>query len=385
MTEANTQEEAVGSLKDAGLIVETIEEASGEHDIDLRLGGKKTKEKSLAVMCNQFAIILTAGMPIVRTLQLVAHQTEDKSLKKILNDVADDVAAGYSLADSFAKHGSGLPTTFIETVRAGEESDNLDIVFNRLSDFYEKSSKTKAKVKSAMIYPSFVVGIAIVVIAIIMLFAVPTFTSTFASMGVQLPWITQFMIDSSHFWTANILYIIGIVIILIIAVKVGKKNENFHLWWSRIGVRLPILGRINLMNASTQYAGTMGVMMEAGLTVIKAVEVTARSMSNYYMGHQLATIQADLESGKPLATCMAKLDIFPELVTEMTGVGEQTGSLEHTLSVLSQYYDTEVETASSRALSILEPVIIVILAVIVCGILLAVYLPMFSLYGNFGK
>ena len=385
VAEANTRDEAILNLKDAGLIVESIAEAGGEHDIDLRLGGRKTKEKSLAIMCNQFAIILTAGMPIVRTLQLVANQTEDKSLKVILNDVADEVSAGYSLADSFAKHGTGLPTTFIETVRAGEASGSLDVVFRRLSEFYEKSSKTKSKVKSAMIYPSFVIGIAIVVIAIIMLFAVPTFTSTFASMGVQLPWITQFMIDSSAFWTHNILFIIGLVIVLIIAVKVAKRNDEFRLKWSRIGVRLPVLGRISLMNAASQYSGTMGVMMEAGLSVINAVSVTARSMSNYYMGHELASTQADLESGKPLATCLAKIGIFPELVTEMTGVGEQTGSLEHTLSVLSEYYDNEVETASARALSILEPLIIVILAVIVCGILLAVYLPMFSLYGSFGS
>jgi type IV pilus assembly protein PilC len=382
VAEANTREEAVLNLKDAGLIVESIAESGGEHDIDLRLGGRKAKEKSLAIMCNQFAIILTAGMPIVRTLQLVANQTEDKTLKSILGDVADDVAAGYSLADSFAKHGKGLPVTFVETVRAGEASGNLDVVFRRLSDFYEKSSKTKSKVKSAMIYPAFVVCIAVVVIAIIMIFAVPTFTSTFATMGVQLPWITQFMIDGSAFLTHNILFIIGIIIVLVIAVKVAKKNDDFRLKWSSIGVRVPVIGRINLMNAASQYSGTMGVMMEAGLSVISAVGVTARSMSNYYMGHELAATQTDLESGKPLASCLAKADIFPELVTEMTGVGEQTGSLEHTLTVLSEYYDNEVETASSRALSILEPLIIVILAVVVCGILLAVYLPMFSLYGN---
>jgi type IV pilus assembly protein PilC len=385
VAEANTLEEAVVALKDAGFIVETIEETSSNRDIDLRLGGRKAKENSLAIMCNQFAIILTAGMPIVRTLQLVANQTEDKTLKKILNDVADDISAGYSLADSFAKHGEGLPTTFIETVRAGENSGNLDTVFRRLSDFYEKSSKTKSKAKSAMIYPSFVIGIAIIVIAIIMLFAVPTFTTTFASMGVQLPWITQFMIDSSHWWTNNILIVIGVIIVAIIAVKFAKKNDDFRMKWSSIGVKIPVIGRINLMNAASQYSGTMGVMMEAGLSVINAVGVTARSMSNYYMGHELASMQFDLESGKPLATCLAKIDVFPELVTEMTGVGEQTGSLEHTLGVLSEYYDNEVETASSRALSILEPLIIVILAVVVCGILLAVYLPMFSLYGSFGQ
>lgn len=385
ITEANTQEEAVSVLKDSGLIVESIEKTGGDHDIDLRLGGQKTKEKSLAIMCNQFAIILQAGMPIVRTLQLVANQTEDKTLKKILDDVADDVSAGYSLADSFTKHGSGLPTTFVETVRAGETSGNLDVMFRRLSEYYEKSSKTKSKVKNSMIYPCFVIGVAVVVIVIIMVFAVPVFSSTFASMGIQLPWITQFMIDSSAFWVHDWWIVAIVVLALVIAVKFAKKNENFRLKWSRIGVRVPVVGRINLMNAASQYAGTMGVMMEAGLTVVNAVGVAAKSMSNYWMSHALASTRVDLEAGKPLAMCLAKTEVFPELVVEMTAVGEQTGSLEHTLSVLSEYYDNEVEASSTRALSILEPMIIVILAVVVCGILLAVYLPVFSLYGGMGS
>ncbi|MCH3943661.1 MAG: type II secretion system F family protein [Atopobiaceae bacterium] len=384
VVEANTQAEAVDSLKQEGLVVSTVEEASGAHDIDLRLGGKKTKEKSLAIMCNQFAIILEAGIPIVRALQLVSDQTEDKTLKVILSEVASEAAAGYGLADSFEKHGTNLPTTFVETVRAGEESGNLDVVFRRLSSYYEKVSRTKGKVKSAMIYPCFVMGVAVVVVAVIMVFAVPTFKTTFQSMGTQLPWITQFMIDSSDFWTNNFLIIAIIIAIAVLGVKALKRgNDDFRLKWSRLGTRVPVIGRIVRMSAAAQYAGTMSVMMEAGLTVAKAVGVTAKSINNEYMANALASTEPDLEAGKTLATSLAKTEAYPELVTEMTGVGEQTGSLEHTLEVLSEYYDNEVDVASARALSLLEPIIIIVLAVIVCGILLSVYLPMFSIYGGY--
>lgn len=383
VVEALTQQEAIENLKGDGLIVSSISEQSGEHDVDLRIGGKKTKDKALAIMCNQFAIILQAGMPIVRTLQLVAEQCDDKTLKVILGKTADDVAAGYGLADSFEKYGSNLPVTFIESVRAGEASGNLDIVFRRLSDFYEKSSKTKERVKSAMIYPCFVLGIAVIVVAIIMVFAVPVFKTTFQSMGVELPWVTQFMIASSDFWTSYFFLVAGIIVAIVFAIKTLKRNnEDFRLKWSRMGTRIPVIGRINWMSGASQYAGTMSVMMEAGLSVVKAVETTANTISNYWMGYELMSTQAELEAGKPLASSLEKTGAFPELVTEMTGVGEQTGSLEHTLNVLSEYYDNEVETSTSRALSIMEPVIIVVLAVIVCTILLAVYLPVFSIEGG---
>ncbi|MBR3326694.1 MAG: type II secretion system F family protein [Atopobiaceae bacterium] len=380
--EANTRDEAVMLLKDDGLIVRSIEASGGEHDIDLRVGGRKTKEKTLAVMCNQFAIILDAGLPIVRTLELVAGQTEDKTLKEILTEVAGEVAAGYELADSFAKHGPNLPATFIESIRAGEQSGNLSLVFNRLADFYRKSSETRGKVKSAMMYPSFVMGVAVIVVGVIMVFAVPTFKTTFEGMGTEMPLPTRMLIGLSEFLTS-----FWWVIILVVGAIYGgiqllkRQNEAFHLKWSQLGTKLPVMGRITSMSSSSQYASTMAVMMEAGLATPRATEVTARTLANYYMGHELASIVPDLEAGKPLAECMAATGAFPQLVNEMTGVGEQTGELEHTLQVVSDYYDFETQEATSRAISLIEPMIIVVLAAVVCLVLLAVYLPMFSIYG----
>ncbi len=383
IAEANTQSEALRQLREGGLIVERISEAGDtKRDLDLRLGGRKTKEKELAIMCNQFAILLKAGLPITRTLELIANQTDDKTLAKVLKNAADDVAAGYSLSDSLKKAGNNLPTTFIESVRAGEESGSLEVVFRRLSNYFEKSSRTKAKVRSAMIYPTFVMVIAVVVVIIIMVFAVPVFSSTFADLGQELPAITQFVIGASDFCTHWWWLMLLIVVAAIIGVKVAKQNDAFHLKWSHIGILLPVIGRINLMSAASQYSGTMSVMMTAGLPIVKAVGVTARSMTNYYMGQSLENVLPDLEAGKTLASCLHNEGTLPELTIEMTAVGEQTGALESTMEVISEYYDNEVETATGRAMSVLEPMIIVVLAVIVFTLLLSVYLPLFNMYGS---
>lgn len=382
--EANTQEEAVAQLKDDGYIITSIEVSGGEHDINLSLGSKKTKEKILSVMCNQFAIILEAGLPIVRTLELVAGQTEDKSLKEILSNVADDVAAGYELAGSFEKHGNNLPATFIESVRAGEQSGNLTLVFQRLAEFYRKQSETKGKVKSALIYPLFILGVAVVVVAIIMIFAVPTFKTTFASMGGELPLPTQLMINASDFMVAWWWVFIVIAGLGYGAVQLAKRrSETFRLRWSQLGTKIPVLGNITVMSSASQYASTMAVMMTAGLSSSQAVAVTARTISNFYMGFELGSIVPALEAGRPIATTLSETEAYPQLVTEMTGVGEQTGELEHTLEVVSEYYDFEVQEATARAIGMLEPITICLLAGVVCIILLAVYLPMFSIYGDF--
>lgn len=379
--EAPTQSEAVQQLRADGLIVAKLEEVTGAHDIDLRLGGRRAKDSTISIMCKQLATIVDAGIPIVRALALVSHQTEDKTLKEILQNVSDDVSAGYGLAESFEKYGPGLPNTFIETVRAGETSGNLGLVFNRMAEYFDKASKTKSKVKSAMIYPAFVLGIAVVVVIVIMVFAVPTFTSTFDSMNIEMPLPTVIMINTSNFMVHYWWLILLIIAIVFIGVKLLKRyNEPFALKWSEIGTKIPVIGRINRMSACSQYASSMALMLEAGIPIVNAVSVAAQTMSNYYLSHKLLEVQTDLEAGRPLSELIAKTGAFPELVSELTAVGEQSGNMESTLTVLSDYYDNEVANSTARALGIMEPLMIVFLALIVGGILLAVYLPMFSLY-----
>lgn len=380
VVEANNREEAIAQLKADGLIVSSIEESGGAKDINLRLGGRKAKAKSLAVMCQQFSIIVKAGIPIVHALRLVSAQTTDKTLKRILSDVSDDVAAGYPLADSFEKHGKALPDTFIETIRAGEASGNLDVCFDRLASYYERMGQARSKVMNAMIYPIIVLLVAVVVIVILMVFAIPTFKSTFESMGQELPALTQGIIAISDAMINYWMVILAVIVIFVVAWKVAKsRSERFRMWAARMATKIPVIGKINYNSATSQYAGTMSVMMQAGLAVTQAVEVTAKSITNYYMGSALASTQAELEAGKPLGESLKKTGAYPDLVVEMTTVGETTGALESTLDVMSQYYDNEVNNATTRALSMMEPLTIVFLGGIVAVIMLAIYIPMFTL------
>lgn len=343
----------------------------------------KISEKALAVMCSQFAIILSSGLSVMRAVELIAGQTDDKNLKKILLDAAADVAAGFSLARSLENKGRGsLPVTLIETIRAGEESGTLDTSFARLQAFYDKSHKTKSKVKSAMAYPIFTLVAAIVVIIIIMVKAVPTFVKSFTEMNVTLPGPTRLLIGMSNFFV-NYWFVLAIAaVVLVLAWKLWGRTAEGRLTQHRMKLRPPILGKLALMKSAAQFANTMTTMLAAGIPVVRALDITGRVLDNRFLGHIMTQQIPQMEAGHTLAECMANTGYMPELLVEMTHVGEQTGSLESTLQVIGAYYDNETENLSQKALSLLEPAIICLLAVVVCFVLLSVYLPMFSLYGS---
>lgn len=380
--EADTQETAIAELRMQHAVVVSISEVP-QRGRDFTIGGhRRIKDKTLALMCSQFGIIMGSGLPIVRTVELVAEQMPYRPMKQMLMDVASDVSAGYGLADSFANHGGQLlPSTFIETVRAGERSGKLQDVFQHLGAYYDHTSRARGKVASAMIYPAFVVAVAIVVIGIIMVYAVPMFKSTFENLGTELPAVTKVMLGSSDFFISNWAVILVVIAALAITLRFIKRTPAGALMFARWALSAPLFGRINRMNAATQYAGTMSILLSAGLPVIDSVEITSRVIGNRLISSEMAGMLVDLEAGKRLGVTLAKIGAFPDLVVEMTAVGEETGSLEYTLGVISEYYDNEVAVATQRALSILEPTIIVVLAIFVVMVLFSVYIPLFTMYG----
>lgn len=380
--EAFDEYDAVTRIKESCAVVTKITRVEERTREKTELFAPKISEKALTVMCSQFAIILSSGLPVVRAVELIAGQTSDKALKKILTQVAGDVSGGFGLAQSFESKGKGLPSTFIETVRSGEMSGTLDTSFKRLQEYYDKASKTKAKVKNAMVYPVFTIVVAIVVVIIIMVVAVPTFTSSFASMGSELPLPTRMLIGISDFFSKYIILLAGVTAGIIVGGKLYGQREKGRLFFSKIKLRLPVLGKIAVMKSASQFANTMSTLLSSGLPIIKAVEITGKVMDNYFIGQQILLQVPQLEEGKTLGVSLRKCKQLPELLIEMAGVGEETGTLESTLNVVGAYYDNETELASSKALTMLEPVIICFLAIVVCFILLSVYAPMFSMYGG---
>ena len=378
---ANNEFEAIAKIKQDYAVVTKIS-VSNSDTSSAKAVNKKIPEKALAMMCSQFSIIVKAGMPIVRTVELISAQTSDSSLRNILKQVALDVSAGFSLAQSFENNGPNLPTTFIETIRSGEASGTLDTAFGRLHTYYDKSAKLRGKLVSALTYPAFTCIVAVIVIVIIMTKAVPVFVGSFADMGASLPLPTKILVAVSDFFNNYILIILGVLAILMLTYILYSKTEKGLLNIARLKLKLPIIGKLSLMKCASEFANTMSTMLSAGLSIISAVNITGRAMSNRYLGSLLESAVPQLESGKTLESCMRRMPLLPELLTEMAAVGEETGSLESTLDVIGLYYDSETEIKSAQVVSMVEPIIICVLAVVVVGILLAVYLPMFSLYAS---
>lgn len=383
VVQAHDKNDAILQIKENCAVINRLTEVRGSALAE-RLKARKVNEKTLSLMCRQFSIILTAGMPIVKSVELVGHQVEDRMLKNLLLQVAGDVAAGYRLADSFELRGPGLPPTFVETVRAGEESGSLEQSFATLAEFYKKKTMLHGKVVTALTYPAFVLAVAVAVIIVIMTFAVPMFTSAFGQMGTDLPGVTRALVAISHFFEKYILYILIALVGLVLAWRTYCSTERGKLTRGRLRLKLPVLGRVNRMNVASQFANTLSAMLSSGLPVMKALHITARTVNNYLVSSAIMNVVAGVESGGTIGEGLRATGLLPELLCEMTAMGEQSGSLEDTLLVIGAYYDNEVEQSTNRAVSLLEPIIICVLAVFVVFVLLAVYLPMFSLYNTIG-
>jgi type IV pilus assembly protein PilC len=381
VVEAVSQTAAVAQIRQSCEVVLSLKEVPRAAVRDPLARFQRISAKSLALTCRQFAIILKAGLPLVQTVDLVAEQCPDKALGRLLRQVSEDVSNGWSLSYSFAQRGErSLPVTFRETVRAGEESGDLLSSFARMAEYYRRMNKARESVVSALTYPAFVVAVAIVVVAIIMGYAVPTFTGMFQSMDVELPWVTVALIGVSNFFQRYALVLLGVMALAVFLLRLYGLTEKGGAVLAGLQLKLPLIGEVVRMSGASQFAHTMSTLLTAGMPILQAIEVSGRTMTNQCMSGEVMNILPGVEGGRPLGECMGYSKELPPMLVQMTAVGEATGSMESTLKVLAEYYDNEVEVRTKRALALLEPTIIVVLAIFVVFILMAVYLPMFSMY-----
>lgn len=378
---AYNESEAITELRKSLAIITKIEQVKERSDNSV--GKRKIKDKDLAIICSQFTIILSSGLSIVRCVEMVGEQTNDKGLKNMFHKVAEDIGSGYSMADSFEKNSGGrLPITFIETIRAGEQSGTLEACFERLRKYYDKSSKVKAKISGALTYPIMVLIVAVIVVIIIMVVAVPKFTKVFDELGVQLPFITRALIATSNFFVRFWWLVILVIVALFAAVKIAQRTENGKRFLAVHKLTKSPFHKLHSMNAASSFATTMSTMLSSGMPIVNALEITSRVAGNYAFGLAVSEVKNGVEQGRSLAECMAANPYFPPMLAEMTGIGENTGSMEETLDVVGEYYANEVDLKTSRLLQMMEPAITAGLAVITVILLLAVYLPIFNIYGS---
>lgn len=342
-------------------------------------------EKSLSMVCTQFSVLLRAGLPMVRAVELIAEQTNDRLLRRILRETAKDVASGYSLTRGFEKNSKKIPEVFLETVRAGEESGTLEASFAKLSSYFHKSYEVKRKVRAAMAYPVFLCALAAVVIAIIMVVTVPKMQGVFDSFGGTLPLATRILIGMAngitHWW-----WLVFIIIaMVVIGTKLYGRTEQGKRQLAILALRMPVLGKIHLLNGASQFANTMSTLLIAGLSVSRALYATGRVMDNYEMGRAVSSAVVGIEEGKRLGTVLKDDRFLPPILKEMTAVGEEAGTLDDMLGTMGEYFDNELANASQKALSMLEPAITVMMGALIGFIVVALYFPMFTMYAGMGN
>jgi len=375
--------EAVTRLRETCSVVTKIEavkeKTNGEIQTKL-----KVSDKELSIMCSQFAIILEAGLPVVQSIEMVADQSSDARLKEKLKKIAEDVGAGYTMAQSFETNIPTMPTTFIETIRAGEQSGTLEECFKRLHTYYDRSSKVRSKVVGALTYPAIVIVVAIVVIVIIMTVAVPLFTRTFAELGTELPGVTKALIAISNFFVKDWWILVLAIAVIALLFLIVSRTEDGKRAISKFMLMKSPVAKIKSMSCASEFASTMSTMIAAGLPIIRAMEITSAVVSNYIFSIAVTNSKEDIEQGRSLVDSMRDQECFPALLTEMCGVGEKTGAMEDTLDVVSEFYSNEVTLATDKLLAAMEPAITIGLAVITMFLLLSVYLPMFSMYDSIG-
>lgn len=348
--------------------------------LSMELGSRRVKMKPLALLCSQFAITLRSGMPVGRAMEMIARQTEDRKLRRVLSEAAEDIRAGSTVASALRKFEGVFPETFIETISAGEHAGTLDESFRKLHSYYEKGYRTSEKIRSAMTYPSFVILVAIVVLIIVMAKVVPALTQTFAALGGELPMITRLMIASSAFFADWWIFLLFLLLLFVTAWKLYTRTERGRRLAGRLQLLLPVIGRINLMNGAAQFANTLSVMLGAGLTINNAVTATANTLDNDILAEEVLGMTAKIEEGHPIGECIRQSAYFPDTLKEMCAVGEETGDLDRTLEVVGSYFSNEADFLTQQALARLEPTLLILLALFAGFIVFSIYLPMFTMY-----
>ena len=375
--EAPDRSAAVGELRRRAILVTKIAEKSAPR-VTFKFGGK-VSDKEMAIFTRQFSTMIDAGLPLVQCLNILAEQSDSKTLRSVTGQVARNVEAGSTLADALRRHPRTFDDLFTNLVEVGEAGGILDVVLQRLSAYIEKAAALKRKVKAAMVYPSAIIGVAIMVVIFMLTFVIPTFAQMFKDLGADLPLPTKVVLWLSTFVRTYILLIIAAMIGCVLALRSYYRTEGGRATIDALMLKLPIFGTLIRKVAVARFTRTLGTLVQSGVPILDGLRITARTAGNKVVEKAVLQCRAAVTEGKTLAEPLRVSGVFPPMVTQMISVGEQTGALDAMLSKIADFYDDEVDTAVSTLTSLLEPMMIVFLGVVVGGLVVAMYLPIFKL------
>lgn len=383
--DASSIETAKSSLRGAGYtILDIKEQTTLNRDIEIPFLGNP-KAKDMAVFCRQFVSILRAGVSVASVLAMLGQQTSNKKLRAAIREMQADVEKGEALASSMRRHPKIFPAILVNMVSAGEASGNLEESFRQMELYFERSKRTKSKVTSAMIYPCVLIVVMIVVLIVMMTKIIPNFLKTFEDMDAELPKLTQGVMAvcewfKSWWWVP--LLVLAALIVGGVLFHRTDKGKHFFGWLAR---KTPVVGNLTVKTACATFCRTMEVLIGSGLTLTDSMDLAASNMGNIYYLEAIRDARALVAEGTPLRESLVRTGIFPPMVSNLVGVGEETGDLQSMMGKVADYYDEEVDEATKKLLNLMEPAIIIVMAVFVVIIVLAIYLPMINMTKAFDK
>ncbi len=380
---AKSKEEALEQLKKQNLTVTTLDEKAG---FSFGLGGG-VGDKDIVVFTRQFGTMINAGLPLVQCLDILANQSDNKALAKAVGETKVAVEGGSTLADALRKHPKVFDELYCNMIHAGETGGLLDTILGRLSKHIEKAMKLKGQIKSAMVYPSAIIGVAVIVISVLMIWVIPIFAKMFTELSggkMGLPGPTQLVIDISNFMQSYFLLIIAGIAASVWGIKKYYKTAQGKLFIDTVLLKAPIFGDLIRKASTAKFTRTLGTLISSGVPLLEALNICAKTSGNKVIELSLMDARVSISGGKTIAEPLQKSNVFPKMVTQMIAVGESTGALDAMLGKIADFYEEEVDQAVAALTALLEPLMMVFLGTIIGFIVVAMYLPIFSMASAIG-
>jgi len=372
--DASSRDDVIAQLRKQRLSVVKIDQ-----DASKKIGRGSIKTRDVVIFTRQFSTMINSGLPLVQALTILAEQTDNKSLAEVTKKVVFDVESGNTVADALSKHPRAFTNLYVNMVAAGEAGGILDTILMRLATFLEKNDALVRKVKGAMIYPAVIMSVAAIAVVVLLIFVIPVFAGMFASGGMALPLPTRIVIGASGFLRAYWWVIGAVVIVGGYSFKKYYATSNGKLVIDRIMLKVPVLGDVLRKSAVSRFTRTLGTLISSGVSILEGLEITAKTAGNRVIQDAIMQSRSSIAGGDTIAQPLQKSKVFPPMVISMIAVGEQTGGLDEMLSKIADFYDEEVDAAVSTLLSLMEPIMIVFLGVVVGGMVVAMYLPIFDM------
>src|SRR5688572_30869715 len=383
---AKTKDEAVDQLRKQSVVVTSLEEKTGKGGLKLSFGSGLT-DKDLVVFTRQFGTMINAGLPLVQCLEILSTQSENKVLRETVGEVRGQVEAGSTFSDALRRHPKVFDDLYVNLVHAGEVGGLLDTTLTRLAKYIEKAMKLKGQIKSAMIYPAAIMGVAVIVITVLMLFVIPIFAKMFLELSggkVALPGPTQLVIDISNFFIAYWYVILGIIVGVGIGIKKYYGTVQGRMAIDKFLLRLPVVGDLIRKASVAKFTRTLGTLLASGVPLLDGMTICAKTSGNKVVEETLINARVSISGGKTIADPLAASGVFPKMVTHMIAVGESTGALDAMLGKIADFYEDEVDQAVASLTALLEPMMMVFLGVVIGFIVIAMYLPIFKMASAIG-